>query len=96
MIIEFICPNGHRYEIDESKLTGMPYHYCYQCGAKLSIVNIDSMVETNLEIQVRDNISKWFKSEGIEATCELIERTRETVGEKIYGLYKVELQRRGL
>lgn len=99
MVIHFKCKCGHTLQIAEDLLLNNPqsYRYCL-CGGKLSIVNtcVDEIVKDSLEEQVRDRVTQFFKSEGVEGGVELIKRTRKTMGEKIYSLYKVELQRRGL
>lgn len=97
MTIKFRCKNGHELQIDEYLLIENPqsYRYCF-CGEKLSIVNINEIVIQDVDEQVKNNISKWFKTEGIEATIELIERNKYWLPEKIYNKYREELQRRGL
>lgn len=59
-------------------------------------MTFDDIVKDDLEEQIRHRVTQFFKSEGVEGTVELIERTRETMGEKIYGMYKTELRKRGL
>ena len=99
MLIYFVCKNKHKLQVAEETLREKPlsYRYCF-CGEKLSIANtsVDEIVCNDLQEQVRDNIDKWARTEGCEGCVELIERTRKTVGEKIYNLYRAELQRRGL
>jgi hypothetical protein len=63
------------------------------CGAKLDVVNLEEIVRTDIDTEIRDNVSMWFRTLGIEYTLEMIERHKDLA---VYRLYKAEIERRGL
>jgi hypothetical protein len=97
MLIKLRCKNPvckYNYEITEAELidNGELHRFCLMCGGENEILNLEEIVDTDIERQVRDNINKWFKSEGIERTIEICEKHKSSA---IYRLYQAELKKRG-
>lgn len=90
--INNIC--GYSYKVTQKELEEYPnYHSsCFICGSKLKVINLEEIIVKDLEKKVKDNIDEWFRTQGIEATIEMVERNRDLA---VYRLYKVELEKRG-
>jgi hypothetical protein len=96
-MIRLKCINencGYSYEVSENEIKeyGQYHTKCLICGSKLQVTNLEEIVEKDLETQVKENLDKWFKELGIEATIEMCERNSNNV---CYRLYKTELEKRG-
>jgi hypothetical protein len=96
-MIKLKCSNdkcGYSYELTEIELreNGNYYVFCFVCGAKNKVTNIEEIVEKDLETQVKENVDLWFKKLGVEYTLEMCERNKNSV---CYRLYKTELEKRG-
>jgi len=95
MIIKFKCSNEFcdvQYE-KESEDISHAERICWKCGSKLNIMIYTNEMTTCIEKQVKDNVDRWFKTEGIEGTIEMIERHSH---DAVARLYEQELRRRGL
>jgi uncharacterized protein YuzB (UPF0349 family) len=95
-MIKFFC-NNHCADFEKDELEiitqGQSFTHCAFCGEKLHIQNLEEITETEIEKQVKNNIDKWFKTEGIERTIEIIEKHKEFA---VTRLYEIELRKRGL
>lgn len=96
MIIKFSCSKHCLdFEKTEEELRNEKViTHCPYCGDKLRILNIEDVVKSDIDTQVKNYIDKWFKELGIEGTIEMIERNKNQ--EASYRLYKTELEKRGL
>jgi len=95
MIIKFYCDNHcGDFTKDELELDyqNQSFRYCAFCGEKLRIENLTDIVQQDIEIKVRKNISNWFKEIGVDNTIDLVKRNKNQPCAK---LYLDELQRRG-
>jgi len=93
MFIKFYCKNGHYYEIEELKLLAEPQNHRYCCcGEKLSIFNLNDIMENDINIRAEKYINEWIKELGIEGCIELIERNKD---QSCYRIYKEILEKRG-
>ncbi len=96
MIIQFKCNGcGNIFTKEEFEIIeqNQSFRRCSLCGEKLMVSNLEEVVTEDLSIRIKNNINKWFKEYGIEATIELINRNREQACAK---LYIEEIQKRGL
>jgi hypothetical protein len=93
MIIKFYCKKGHYSEIEEAKLIAEPqsHRYCY-CGEKLSISNLEDIVEKDIYIRAEEYINKWLKEIGGDETLSLVQRNKN---QSCYRIYKEILEKRG-
>ena len=100
-MIKLRCKNDHCnfcYCVSEKEFEeyGKSHHSrCMMCGSLLEVVNLEEIIEEDLETQVKNNVTRWFRKDGIEATIELVERTRTSFTGRVYELYKNEIERRG-
>jgi hypothetical protein len=98
-MIKLKCSNdkcAFTYSVSEGEFEeyAKTYHsFCMICGAKLDVVNLEEIVRTDIDTEIRDNVSMWFRTLGIEYTLEMIERHKDLA---VYRLYKAEIERRGL
>jgi predicted nucleic acid-binding Zn-ribbon protein len=93
MKVKFICAKcGYVFEKDEQEIIEQPFRYC-ACGGKLSIQNLEDIMQYDLDTRVRNNINRWFRELGIEGTIELIERNSNQACSR---LYFDELRKRGV
>jgi hypothetical protein len=95
MIIKFSCSKHCLdFEKTEEQLrTERAITHCPFCGEKLHIQNLNDVVASDMNKQVKEYIDKWFKELGIEGTIELVERNKDQAA--CYRLYKEELEKRG-
>jgi hypothetical protein len=96
MIIKIRCKNcKYEFSICEEELRNNNelYNYCFLCGGKFEVINLEEIVIKDIETEIRNNITLWFNKLGIEYTLEMIERHRTLA---IYKFYKVEIEKRGL
>jgi len=95
MLIKFICDKCNN-SFNKSELAikqqNQSFRFCAYCGNKLRIENIKDVVKEDTLKTVKQNINKWFKEIGIEATIELIERHLDL---PYIDLYVKELNKRG-
>jgi predicted RNA-binding protein Jag len=98
MTIKFYCDNGHTFEKTEEEIrnSGQEQRFCF-CGSKLHISheNLKEITIQDIKDQVKKYVNDWGKKMGIEGAIELIERNKNSVSEKIYNLYKEEIESRG-
>lgn len=97
MIMLFQCKNNHSFEVSEEKLRqeGIVMRYCPYCGEKLSIVNIDDVVASDLKKQIADKITLWIKEMGGDEMLSMVERNIKHFPDKTQELYRAELKGRG-
>jgi len=96
-MIKLRCSNPkcqYKYKItpDELKDNGELHTHCLFCGFKIEVTNLSEVIDRDLNIQIKQYIDKWIKSEGIEGCIELVERNKN---QACYRLYKEELEKRG-
>jgi hypothetical protein len=97
MDIRFKCENPTcdvEFEKTEEEIRLNPegLRICWKCGHKLSIINTEEIVETDIDTQVKNNIDKWQKEIGWDNTIDLIKRSGNSA---IARLYFEELRKRG-
>ena len=95
MLIKIRCTKcGFTFEVSEQEFVendGL-YHSCIVCYAKTEVINLEEIVHFDIERTVKNNVDKWFKSQGIEGTIEMIERNKDNA---VGRLYIKELRQRG-
>jgi len=95
MMIHLLCTHcKYEYDItpDELKEDGELHSFCFICRGKIEVTNLSEVIDRDLNIQIKQYIDKWIKSEGIEGCIELVERNKN---QACYRLYKEELEKRG-
>jgi len=95
MTLKLKCEDcGYSYEVSEAEmLTCGEYHVkCLMCNGIIKVENLDEVVHLDMKKRVRDYVSKYFQTLGIEYTLEMLERNKD---QACYRLYKAELKRRG-
>jgi len=88
-----ICDVEFEKTEEEMKLNPEGLRFCWKCGKKLSIVNTEEIVETDIQTQVKNNLDSWIKEMGLEGAWELIERNSYS---PMARLYFEEFRKRGI
>ena len=95
MKVKFFC-NNHCLDFEKTEVELQKEKvitHCPFCGEKLRILNLEEILTTGIEEEVKRNTDKWLNTLGIEGTIELIERNKEY---SVSRLYEQELRRRGV
>ena len=95
MMIHLLCTHcKYEYDItpDELKEDGELHSYCFICGGKIEVENLEEIIAKDLENQIKENITKWLKELGGDETLSLLQRNKNAPG---YRQYREELIKRG-
>jgi thioredoxin reductase len=95
MIIKFSCKNRclDFAKTEEELRNEKVITHCPYCGEKLSVQNIDEVVNDDIQKIIESNVTAYYRTMGLEATAEMIDRLKDG---KVKNLYQTELRKRKL